>query len=206
MHHGRIPWPTPSELNAEQRQVYEGIIGGPRAVASAFALTDAAGRLEGPFNAMLLSPAIGTATQELGSAIRYRGALTDREREIAILTLAALRRSEFEWYAHELVGARVGLNDSELSAIECGVGIASFTPMEALVQEITTSLVSSRDLSDPLFSRSRDLLGYARLAELVALVGYYDLLALGLTVWRTPLPEGETPRFSSEHSGWDRER
>lgn len=201
MHHGRIPWPTPSELDPEQRQVYDAIVGGPRATSSAFALTDDAGRLEGPFNAMLLSPAIGAATQELGSAIRYRGALTDREREIAILTLAALRRSEFEWYAHERVGARVGLDDAELSAIEWGVAVPSFTPMEALVQEVTTSLVSSRDLTEPLFSRARDDLGFARVAELVALVGYYDLLALGLTVWRTPLPAGETPRFGHEHSG-----
>jgi hypothetical protein len=36
------------------------------------------------------------------------------------------------------------------------------------------------------------------LAELVVLVGYYDLLALSLRVWRTPLPAGENSPFPLE--------
>ena len=38
-------------------------------------LTDEGGRLEGPFNAMLFSPAVGHALQALGGALRYQGTL-----------------------------------------------------------------------------------------------------------------------------------
>jgi 4-carboxymuconolactone decarboxylase len=59
--HGRLSWPVPTELTTAARAVYDKIVGGPRAsAASAFRLVDAAGRLEGPFNAMLLSPAWAT--------------------------------------------------------------------------------------------------------------------------------------------------
>ena len=117
--HGRLPWPTPDELRDDQRVVYEAIVGGPRGASSPFALTDADGRLEGPFNAMLVTPAIGAATQELGAAIRYRTSLSARQREIAILTLAVLRRSEFEWYAHERVALRAGLSRNEIGRASC---------------------------------------------------------------------------------------
>lgn len=69
---------------------------GPRAAESSFVLTDAEGRLEGPFNTMLLNPELGQSLQSVGSVIRYRTSLTDREREIAILAVAAERHSDYE--------------------------------------------------------------------------------------------------------------
>lgn len=195
MQHGRIPWPIPDQLHPDQRALYDAIVGGPRAAGSAFALTDPDGRLEGPFNAMLLSPGIGSATQELGAAIRYRSALSDREREIAILTLAVARRSEFEWYAHERVGARIGLTEDELEALSEGRPASTWSESESIVASITSRLTKDRDVDDPEFERARDTLGIEKLSDLVTLVGYYDHLALALTVWRTPLPAGVAPHF-----------
>jgi len=195
MEHGRIPWPTRDELEPERRSVYDAIADGPRAANPAFALTDGQGRLEGPFNAMLLVPALGEALQNLGATIRYRTSLTDREREIGILTLAACRSSEFEWYAHERVGYRVGLTAAELDALSRELTPATLTRREAIVHSVTTSLVVSRDLDDDRFLLAREELGLQRLCELVTLVGYYDHLDLTLRVWRTPLPEGVTAKF-----------
>ena len=41
----------------------------------------------------------------------------ESEREIAILEGAALRRADFEWYAHARVGRNAGLTDEELDAL-----------------------------------------------------------------------------------------
>src|SRR5215469_12111400 len=121
MKHGRLPWLAPEALSEDQRKLYDLIVGGPRGKGPrAFPLTDETGRLNGPFNAMLVSPEVGTAVQELGAAIRYRSSLPDRARELAILELAALRRCAFEWYAHERVGRNVGLTDDELEAVRTG--------------------------------------------------------------------------------------
>jgi alkylhydroperoxidase family enzyme len=197
--HGRLPWPTPAELDEPRRAVYDAIAGGPRATGpQAFRLTDDEGRLEGPFNAMLVSPGVGLALQELGAAVRYRTSFTDRAREIAILALAALRRSDFEWYAHERVGRRAGLSDEELSALLAGTEPSSFSHHESVLLQTTRLLAGPGDLDDEAFTAAETALGREQLAELVVLVGYYDLLALSLRTWRTPLPAGEASPFPLE--------
>ena len=195
--HGRLPWLAPNELDASARALYDRIAGGPRAQGpQAFALADENGRLHGPFNAMLVSPEVGSAMQELGTAIRYRSGLTARAREIAILELAALRRSAFEWYAHERVGRQAGLTDAEIAALHDGEAAPTLDATELLVREIVRTLVHERDLDDATFARASQTLGERVLMDLIALTGYYDLLALGLRVWRTPLPEGAQPPFA----------
>jgi len=65
----RIGKLKPSAFDAEQRSLYDAIAGGRRAQGpQLFRLADAEGRLEGPFNAFLLQPRLGSALQALGDA------------------------------------------------------------------------------------------------------------------------------------------
>lgn len=190
MQHGRLPWPTPEELGPDARRVYDNIVGGPRVSGGQlFELTDAVGRLHGPFNAMLVAPHLGGRLQALGSSIRYETALPARIREIAILVVAVIRRCEFEWHAHEAVGRHVGLATAELDALRAGRPAESFSAEERTVQEVVTRLLQDRDLDDQGFDDAVRLLGTAQFFELTVLVGYYDLLSLILRVFRSPLPE-----------------
>ena len=194
--HGRLPWLAPQDLDADARRLYERIVGGPRTqVPRAFPLTDEAGRLNGPFNAMLLSPEVGSALQELGAAIRYRSTLSPRAREIAILEVSVLRHSSFEWYAHVRVGEQAGLTAAEIAALRDGLPAPTLDATESLMRELVRELVRERDLDDATFAAASQQLGNRALMELVALVGYYDLLALSLRVWRTPLPAGADAPF-----------
>lgn len=194
--HGRLPWFAPEDLDADARELYERIVGGPRTqVPRAFPLTDEAGRLNGPFNAMLLSPEIGSALQELGAAIRYRSNLAPRAREIAILEVSVLRHSSFEWYAHARVGELAGLTAAEIAALHDGQPAPTLDATETLVRKLVRVLVRERDLDDATFAAAANTLGDRVLMELIALVGYYDLLALSLRVWRTPLPAGAEAPF-----------
>ena len=59
--------------------------------------------------------------------------------------------------------------------------------------DLIAAYLTARD--EPTFARASEALGTRVLMELIALVGYYDLLALSLTVWRTPLPAGAPPAF-----------
>ena len=187
---------VPDELSPEQRRLYDAITQGPRSKGPQLVpLMDAEGRLEGPFNAFLLSPDGGTALQEVGATIRYRTALSDRAREIAILEVSAHRRADFEWYAHERIGRAAGLSEDEITAIRRGKKIATLDPGETLVRRLVRMLLRERDLDRAAFEEARDVLGARALMALIALVGYYDTIALSLRVWRTPLPEGEASPF-----------
>lgn len=193
MNTGRLPHPTPAELDDAQRAVYDEIVGGPRG-SGPFRLTDDDGRLQGPFNAMLVNPDLGLSLQRLGADIRYRSTLEAREREIAILALARARDSDFEWYAHERVGLVAGLTPDELDELDAGATPHSLSHRERVVLAATRSLLEHGDLDDATFDEAVAVLGLRTLADLITLVGYYDLLALSLRTWRVPLPAGETRR------------
>lgn len=186
----RLPALHPDALTDDQREIYQAIVGGPRP-NDVFALADDQGRLLGPFNAMLYSPAVGGPLQELGSALRFRTGFTRREREIAILAVAAYQRSAFEWYAHERIGRRAGLTEDELSALKEERAPALADARERIVYECVVALAADGDLGDPLYAEAAATLGRAVLVELVSLVGYYTALATQLRVFRVVAPESE---------------
>jgi alkylhydroperoxidase family enzyme len=188
----RIPKLIPDALDADQRALYDAIAGGRRAQGpQLFRLTDAGGCLEGPFNAFLLQPRLGSALQALGSAVRYETGLDDRCREIAILVVAAHWRSAFEWYAHEAVARAAGLTDAELTAI-LDSDHETLTEREAVDARTAAALAAQGDLDDAEYRAAAAALGEDGLFELLTLVGYYATLALQLRVFRIPAPE-QTP-------------
>jgi 4-carboxymuconolactone decarboxylase len=185
----RIPKLEPSALDDDQRALYDAIAGGRRAQGpQLFQLADADGRLEGPFNAFLLQPRLGSALQALGASVRYETGLDDRCREIAILVVAAQWRSDFEWYAHEAVGRSVGLDPEELAAVREGRH-AALPGREAVVAATVAALAARGDLDDAEYQEAAETLGAAGLFELLTLVGYYATLALQLRVFRIPAPD-----------------
>lgn len=188
----RIPKLEPAALGDEQRTLYDAIAGGRRAQGpQLFRLTDADGCLEGPFNAFLLQPSLGSALQALGAAVRYETALDDRCREIAILVVAAHWRSGFERYAHEAVGRAAGLTGADLAAIRDGRH-EMLSGREAVVARTAAALAARGDLDDTEYREAEDHLGPDGLFELLTLVGYYATLALQLRVFRVPAPEETT--------------
>jgi 4-carboxymuconolactone decarboxylase len=185
-----LPIP-PGDLNPEQRKLYEAITGGPRSQGpQLFRLTDDAGGLQGPFNALLLQPLLGGALQAVGAAVRYQTSLSDRARELAILMVAAHWDSEFERHAHEAVGAHVGLTQAELAALR-RLDVSVFTdPEERAVADCTRHLLESGDLDDAGYRQTVATLGAEGVFELTTLVGYYATLALQLRVFRVAAPAG----------------
>lgn len=195
--HGVLPWPEPGDLDPAARAVYDAIATGPRARGPRyFRLTDAEGRLEGPFNAMVVAPAVGLALQSLGAALRYGSGLPDRSREIAILAVAAELRSDFEWYAHAPIARSLGLTEAGLDAIRAGSGAGDLEGAEALVLEAARVLLRTDSLPDDLLARTVEALGPTGLVELTVLVGYYRLLSVCMNACRTPLPAGEARPFA----------
>ncbi|MDF2554453.1 MAG: carboxymuconolactone decarboxylase [Microbacterium sp.] len=174
---------TPGELTPEQSTLYAAITGGPRAQGPQhFALTDEDGSLRGPFDLMLRSPAVGGAQQELGAAIRYRTAFSDRARELAILIVAARRDSAFERESHEAIARALGFGERELAAVRA-LDLTPFPRDERTIGRAVLELLEG-DLSDETWDAASALLGPDGVFELTALVGYYATLALQLRVFR----------------------
>ncbi|MBG0830069.1 carboxymuconolactone decarboxylase family protein [Planomonospora sp. ID67723] len=180
----RLAGLLPQDLDDEQAEVYRAVTGGPRAAGpQAFPLTDGWGRLRGPFNAMLLSPPVGLALQEVGAAVRYGSVLTGRIREMAILTVAAHWGSDFERESHEAVGRTCGLTEEEIAALREG-GLPDLAdPDERAAVRATAALTGAGALTDEEYGEAVAAMGERGLFELTTLVGYYATLALQLRVF-----------------------
>ncbi len=179
----RIRPRQPGELSPEQRALYDAIVGGPRAQGPQhFPLTAEDGSLRGPFDALLLSPAVGTALQEVGAAIRYRTHIDDRPRELAILLVAARWDSEFERESHEAIARSLGFTDAELAAVRAE-DVSGFTSEEGVIGRTVLALLDG-DLDDARWGEASQTLGDDVVFELTTLVGYYSTLALQLRVFR----------------------
>jgi len=174
---------TPDKMNKYQLALYETLTTnqGPDVE-----MTNSDGSLVGPFNLMVHEPRLGTALQKLGGIILFRGSLSERAREIAILCVAAHQQSEFERSAHEAIGRTAGLTDAEMAAIAARAPLTLADPVEACVLSASCALLETGDLDDAHYADTVKLLGEAGTIELSTVIGYYSLVALQLRLFRVP--------------------
>ncbi len=191
----RLPGLRPEELTDDQRRVYDSIAGGDRARDASFRLTEDDGSLVGPFSTLLLSPAVGDALQSVGAAIRFGCGLSSLVREVAILSVAAHRRSPFEWWAHEPIGRRAGLDDDQIAALHAGETPSFDDDIAASTYAFCKELIAGGRPDDASYEAAREALGLDGVMELVTLVGYYTLLAQLMETFDVGVPSGETSPF-----------
>ena len=91
---------------------------------------------------------MGGELQELGAALRTRGLLPARARELAVLAVAAHHRSGFEWWAHTRIAADAGVPDELVEAVLSGTGPLPDDPVERAALVATRELLRTGDLDD----------------------------------------------------------
>jgi 4-carboxymuconolactone decarboxylase len=115
--------------------------------------------------------------------VRYETALTDRERELAILIVAAHWHSAFERESHEAVGRAAGLTELELDAVRNG-DVPELPDSRELAVVRVVHAMTRGDVDDTVWAETAVVLSSATIVELSTLVGYYATLALQLRVFR----------------------
>jgi 4-carboxymuconolactone decarboxylase len=201
----RIDAMSPDRLSAQQRELYDAILGGRRGQAAAAAgaattpagsgLLDGSGALVGPFNAWLLSPVIGDRIQRLGEAIRFGSTLPQNVLEVAILVEAREWRAEFEWWAHVRLARRAGVKAEVIAAIQDRREPVFTDAGEEIAWRFSRELLTRRRVSAATYRAARDRFGEQGLMELITLLGYYTLVSMTLNAFEVPLPEGQEPAF-----------
>jgi 4-carboxymuconolactone decarboxylase len=152
--------------------------------------------LGGPFNVLLRSPDMGNLAQKLGEYVRFRSAVPRRLNEMAILLTAKWWSSQYEWYAHRTAALEAGLNASVIDDIHAGRRPDRMQADEAVVYDFAAELRDHRRVTDATFGRAVGLLGEKGVVDLMAVMGYYDLVSMVLNVDRYPLPGSVPPPFS----------
>ena len=111
----RIPYVRRDELGPEGQQLWDGIVNG-----RGDQVLTADGALAGPFNAFVTAPDAGRRLSALGATLRFGTSIERRLSEVAIITVGARWRAEFEWWAHAPMAREHGVAGAVVDAIGRG--------------------------------------------------------------------------------------
>ena len=186
---GRLPLLTPAELDPEQAQLRDRLAAtrGADAKAAGFALELPGGEVIGPFNAFLRVPGIFQATQQWAAAIRQYDLPADLQ-QVAILTVGAAWRSDYEVYAHTAEARHAGVPEDAIEAIVAGQPPTGLSGPADIAHRLALALALDHAVDDDLYAQAREAFGAERLIALVNLIGRYMNTAAVLACFRVPAP------------------
>jgi 4-carboxymuconolactone decarboxylase len=189
----RFPLTPLTEMTPEQRAVANAIMTGPRASVGSPAAAPGATSLSSPFNVWNRKPELADRLQKVGEYIRFRSSLPPRLNEFAILITARRWNAQYEWFAHHRLAMAGGLNPAVAEDLANGRVPANMKPDEQALYDFTTELHDHRGVSDATYKRAIDAFGEQGVADLIAVNGYYVLVAMTVNVDRTPIPNNGKP-------------
>jgi len=148
------------------------------------------GRVLNIFRTLAHHPKLLERWMVFGTHILNKSSLPPREREMAILRIGWLCRSEYEWGQHVLIGRQAGLTSEEMERIKSGPEAAGWSELEAWLLRAVDELHAESFISDPTW---RALAGYfnrQQLLDLIFTVGQYNMVAMALNSLGVQLDEG----------------
>jgi 4-carboxymuconolactone decarboxylase len=148
------------------------------------------------FEMLLRSPELGDRMQRVGEYIRYKNSIPQVLVEIAILLVAKKLNSRFEWYEHQRISAKLGLDPKITEAI-CRGERPLLTDDEAIVYDFSVEVLETLHASDTVYNRVVQRFGEIGLVDLRGTLGYYYALAILLNIGRYQLPAGVSSPLDS---------
>ncbi len=177
----RFPQPTMEQLNPEQQAV------------AAEVLKQSSAGLGGPYGMLIKSPELLKRYLLMTDYLRQKTSLPHRLNEMAILLEARLWDAQYEWWAHEPLARKAGLSDAIIEDIRAGKRPGSMQPDEAIVYDVVTELLNTRQLSDDTFGKAKQILGEQQVVDLVAVTGFYVMVSAVVIAGRIAIPNGGAP-------------
>jgi len=186
----RLPYLRYDELTTDGQAVWDNVVG-----TRGDQLVNSDGGLVGPFNAFVHAPDVGRHLSALGATVRFGTSIERRLSELAIITVGARWKAEFEWWAHARMARRHGVPDAVVDAIARGDEPPFAADDERVIYAMAKQLVTTGRIAKEAYDAARELLGDAGMVELVSLCGYYTLVSFVLNAFDVPLPSGVEPTW-----------
>jgi 4-carboxymuconolactone decarboxylase len=177
----RFPKLALEEMTPEQREVAAIISAGPR------------GEVRGPFIALIHNAGLAGAIQQLGEHLRFKSKLPARTLELAVLITARRWTCQHEWYAHEQLARKAGLEAHIIEAIAGGKEPENLSDDDEAVVQFCREAHDTGRVSDEPFNAVVQRYGRDGALELIALSGYYSLMAMVLNTAGMALPNNAPP-------------
>ena len=116
-----------------------------------------------------------------------RGKLPKTDKELVILRVGHLRKSEYELQQHRRLARSRGLDNVEQERIFAGPEAEGLTERQRTLIRGVDEFVMRRDVSDETFAALSTHLTRPQIIEFCALAGHYDAIAGILATLRVPM-------------------
>jgi 4-carboxymuconolactone decarboxylase len=114
------------------------------------------------------------------SHVLIESTLPPRERELVILRIGWLCRSEYEWAQHVVLGKRSGLTDEEIDRIYEGPETHGWSDLDRTLVRATDELHADACISDRTWAGLKKAYSDEQMMDLIFTVGNYNLVCMAL--------------------------
>ncbi|MDP6183834.1 MAG: carboxymuconolactone decarboxylase family protein [Gammaproteobacteria bacterium] len=168
----RITPPTDEELTPATRKILEGYP---------------------PLNVLRMmarAPASFEPLVKFAMSILLESEFNARKREIAVLRVAHVTKSEYEWTHHVTVGKQVGLNEDEIARIAVDGPVTALDEEGNLLCRVADEISRDVRFSDEALGAIVGRYGERQATELILCCCYFNMLSRFLESTRVELEDG----------------
>jgi alkylhydroperoxidase family enzyme len=122
-------------------------------------------------------PALAQAYFTFNGHLLLATTLSERQRELVIMRVAAVRQSSYEWYQHLFVARDAGLTDEEVGRIAYGPDAPLWSDLEAAILRAVDEMIADGGISTPTWQVLAAELDTRQILDLIFTAGGYDTLA-----------------------------
>jgi alkylhydroperoxidase family enzyme len=194
----RIPPLLPPEWDTVTHDAVSAFPSGRDFVLSHYGTDDARG-VNG-VGVILRHPALAKAFLTFNNHVAVASSLSRRTRELLILRISWLRRSEYEFVQHQVLGRKAGLSEAEVERVQFGPDAPGWDPVEADLLRAVDELHVDARIHDATWSRLSADFSTSQLMDLVFAVGCYEILAMAFKTFGVQLEPGADPLDAAARS------
>lgn len=179
-----------SAIDSREKETLTDLMAGQAADASAAGLADTIANLPEILRTMLRHPNLFARQVDIGIQLLGEGALSGRDRELAILRIGWLCQAPYEWGEHVLVAKKLGIGSEEIDRITRGSGAAGWSEHEQAILRAAEELHADAMISDATWATLAKRLDERQLIELPVVIGQYQTVAYSQNSLRLRLHNG----------------
>ena len=142
---------------------------------------------------ILRHPALAKAFLTFNNHVAIASTVSRRIRELLILRISWLCRSEYEFVQHVVLGRKAGLSEVELERVQFGPDATGWDPVDADLVRAVDELHLDARIHDATWTRLSAHFSTMQLMDIVFAVGCYEILAMAFKTFGVQLEPGADP-------------
>ena len=135
------------------------------------------GKLLNLYRMLLHSPPVAEGWLAFFTAVRQKGTLSGRHRELAIMRIAVINGADYEFTQHVPFALAEGVTQAQLDALRAGREPDGLTGADRAVLAYADAMTRQVRVPDDVFARVREQFAERELVELTATVAGYNCVS-----------------------------